>query len=127
MPGEELPPGTAPALPLRCRWQTVALEDGTDGRVTEAMTEFDQFALNAAGAPARVLPREAQDEGLDLGGDGRAATLCWLPAASVVLEPVAKGQTGMTTQRMLEVASTGGGSPPGPGPPSTPAAGPGPL
>ena len=35
------------------------------------------------------------------------ATLCWLPAASVVLEPVEKGSTGVTTQRMLVVASTG--------------------
>ncbi len=37
------------------------------------MAELDELALDAPVAPAGILPREAQDEGLDLGGDGRAA------------------------------------------------------
>ncbi|MFN2383152.1 MAG: hypothetical protein ABR559_02685, partial [Gemmatimonadota bacterium] len=43
--GEELPPGTAPAPPLGCRWQAVTLEDGPDGRVGDAMAELGQLAL----------------------------------------------------------------------------------
>jgi hypothetical protein len=56
-PGEELPPGAAPPLPLGCRRQAVALENGADGRVSEAMTELGQFALNTPVAPAGAIPR----------------------------------------------------------------------
>ncbi len=37
------------------------------------MAELAQLALDAPMAPARVLPRQPEDEGLDLGRDGRAA------------------------------------------------------
>ena len=40
----------------RRRWYPAALEDPTDGRSADAVAEFEQFALDSAVAPARVLP-----------------------------------------------------------------------
>src|SRR5262249_51642267 len=71
---KELPPGAAPALPLGCRRQAVAPEHGAHGRVAEAMIELGELALDAPVAPAGVLPGQPEDQRLDLGGDGRAAT-----------------------------------------------------
>jgi hypothetical protein len=76
--------------------QAVALEDGAHGRRGDAMAEFGQLVLNAAIAPARVLPRQAQDERLDLGHDGRAA-----PHLSPPHRPLAADQLTMPLQHGL--------------------------
>src|SRR4051794_28082110 len=39
------------------RWDPVALQDPTDRRGADAVTEFEQLALDPAVPPARVLPR----------------------------------------------------------------------
>lgn len=56
MASEEATPGTVPP-PLGCWRQAVALEDGADGRVSEAMTDLGQLTLDAPVAPAGIIPR----------------------------------------------------------------------
>jgi hypothetical protein len=54
------------------RWEQ-SHDGGGHGRGADGVAQLAQLALDAAMAPARVLPRQPEDEGLDLGRDGRAA------------------------------------------------------
>jgi hypothetical protein len=60
---EEGGPGLAVALGRGL--DPVALEDFPDRGGGELDAEGGQFAVDASVAPVRVLPRQAQDEGLD--------------------------------------------------------------
>jgi hypothetical protein len=65
MLADELVPGALAAA--WSREQAVAAEDLADGEVRAAMAEAEEFALDAAVAPARVFAGEAEDELVEFG------------------------------------------------------------
>ena len=76
----------------------MALENGADGGVTEAVAKLDELASDALVAPAGVPPRQSHDEGLDLGGDGWAAARLRVPDG-----PLAADQLTMPLQYGLRL------------------------
>jgi hypothetical protein len=71
---QELPPAGV-GVPERRRWNPVALEDPTDRRGADSMTEFEQFALHSPVTPSRVLRRHLHDQCRDGVVDRRASGL----------------------------------------------------
>jgi hypothetical protein len=63
---DELAPGTLAAA--WGRWRAVAAEHLADGEVGAAVAESEEFALDAAVAPVRVLAGEARDELVEFAG-----------------------------------------------------------
>ena len=70
---EELAPGAAPALPLRCGRHVPALEDVPDGGAAHRVAQLDEFAVGARLAPSRVLSGQPEDQLDCLRAGGRAA------------------------------------------------------
>jgi len=68
---------------LRCGEDAIGGEDTFDGRAADRATEVREGADDAGVSPARVVPRDAQDQGADLPVDGRSAGSA--PVAAVVL------------------------------------------
>jgi hypothetical protein len=57
---DELAPGALPAP--WCRLEAIPAEHSTNGQVGATRAELEELALDAAIAPARVLPCQAEDQ-----------------------------------------------------------------
>ena len=59
---EELAPGAAPPLPLRCGRHLPALEEVADGGAAHRVAQLGEFAVDARVAPPWVLRGQAEDQ-----------------------------------------------------------------
>ena len=90
--GEKAAPRASFLPALRCRRHLLALEHIPHGGPADALAQLDEFAMNAAVAPGRVLPRQTQDQLLTRSVDARPTTWALvrerpLPADQVPMPP----------------------------------------
>ena len=90
---DEVPPREG--VPAACWIESRLMQHPPDGGGRDGDAEPGQLALDAQVAPPRVLARQAQDEGPDLGVDGRTA---WTPMG---IGPAAGNQLPMPAQKCL--------------------------
>src|SRR3712207_7671357 len=89
MPPQEGPPGAGLPPAGGGGRHTMPLEHIADRGAPEGMAELAQFALEAAVAPAGVLPRQPEEHLLDLGGDGPATAGIVTPGGPLAADQLA--------------------------------------
>jgi hypothetical protein len=85
---DELAPGCR-LPPLRGGRHAVLPEGGAHGRGADGVAVLAQLPLDAAMPPARVLPREPEDERFHLGWDGRSTTRIHSPIGPLAPDQLA--------------------------------------
>jgi hypothetical protein len=99
---DELAPG-ALAAPRRRR-QAMAAQHSANGEVGTAMTQLQQLTLDAAIAPARILPAEAQDQLVELAGPCSIG----LRRTASISRPLATDQLAMPAEEGLRADQQSG-------------------